>query len=123
MTIAELWDAEGEPAFRRLEARLLPDVLEPGAVASLGGGAPLSDANWRLIDERATSVFLDVPFAVLWERIGRQLHRPLIRSRSPAQVEALLESRRPLYSRATFTVDAGRDAESVAGEILELWRR
>ena len=123
MTVAELWDAEGEPAFRRLEAEMLPDVLEPGAVASLGGGAPLSEANWRVIDELATSVFLDVPFDLLWRRIGKQTHRPLIRTRSPGEVQALLESRRPLYARATFSVDAGRDAEQVAEEVLELWQR
>jgi shikimate kinase len=123
MTIAELWDAEGEAAFRRLEARLLPQVLESGGVVSLGGGAPLSDANWRVIDELAASIFLDVPFGLLWERIGKQTHRPLIRGRRPDEVEALLERRRPLYSRATFIVDAGRDAQTVAEEVLRLWPR
>ena len=123
MGIAELWEAEGEPDFRRLEAALLPEVLQPGAVASLGGGAPLALENWRLIEELATSVFLDVPFKLLWERIGTDARRPLIRGRRPDEVEALLESRRPLYGRATFTVDAGRDAEAIADEVLRLWSK
>jgi shikimate kinase len=123
MTIAELWEAEGEQAFRRIESTLLPAVLESGGVVALGGGAPLADANWRVIDDLATSVFLDVPFAQLWDRIGRQSHRPLISGRQPGEVEALLERRRSLYSRATFTVDAGRDPDTVAEEVLELWRR
>jgi shikimate kinase len=123
MTIAELWDAEGEAAFRRLEAKLLPEVLEAGGVVSLGGGAPLSDVNWRVIDELATSVFLDVPFPTLWARIGEQTHRPLIRDRQRAEVEALLDRRRPLYRRATFTVDAAPDAEVVAQEVLTLWQK
>jgi shikimate kinase len=123
MTIAELWDAEGEPAFRRLETKLLPQVLEAGGVVSLGGGAPLTAKNWRVIDELATSVFLDVPFPALWARIGNESHRPLIRDREPNEVEALLDTRRPLYSRATFTVDAARDPDVVAQEVLKLWRR
>jgi shikimate kinase len=123
MTIAELWDAEGEQAFRRLEARLLPQVLASGGVVALGGGAPLQDANWRVIDQLATSVFLDVPFAQLWQRINTQRHRPLISGRQPDEVEALLERRRPLYSRATFTVEAARDPDTVAEEVFKLWRR
>jgi shikimate kinase len=123
MTIAELWDSEGEAAFRRLEAKLLPKVLNAGGVVSLGGGAPLSEANWRVIDELAMSVFLDVPFPTLWTRIGKETHRPLIRGREPAEVEALLQTRRPLYRRATFTVDAARDAVVVAQEVLTLWQR
>jgi shikimate kinase len=42
MTIAQLFVARGEAAFRALESELLPAALEPGVVASLGGGTPLS---------------------------------------------------------------------------------
>jgi shikimate kinase len=122
-TISEMWDAEGEHEFRRLESRLLPEVLAPGAVAALGGGAPLADANWRLIKERAVSVFLDAPFDLIWQRVGGAVDRPLIRGRRPEEVAALLEQRRPLYSRATFTVDAGRLPSVIANEVFELWSK
>jgi shikimate kinase len=123
MSISELWEGRGESEFRRLEAALLPEVLAPGAVVSLGGGAPLSDENWRLIEERATSIFLDLTFEQLWARISGYLHRPLIHGRTQGEVAALLERRRPLYGRATFTVDASADPEDVAQEVLELWSR
>jgi shikimate kinase len=123
MSIAELWEAKGEAEFRRLESELLPDALEGQAVAALGGGAPLSDSNWRLIDELATTVFLDVPFEQLWARISRQAHRPLISGRRPEEVAELLERRRPLYTRARFTVDAAREPAAIAEDVFGLWSK
>jgi shikimate kinase len=123
MSIAELWAVKGEAEFRRIESELLPGALAGHSVAALGGGAPLSDGNWKTIQERALSVFLDVPFDQLWSRIRQETHRPLIRGRRPEEVEALLERRRPLYARAGFTVDAAREPEVVAGEVLELWSK
>lgn len=118
--IAQLFASRGEPAFRAIEARLLPDALMPGAVVSLGGGAPIDDANWRRIQESAITVFLDVPFGTLWRRIAGE-ERPLVKGRSRADLESLLERRRPRYEEATHTVDATRPAGTVADEILKLW--
>ena len=123
MTVAEIWERDGEQEFRRLEALLLPQVLVPGAVAALGGGAPLPDANWKVVEERSLSVFLDAPFELIWQRIGGAVDRPLIRNRRAEEVAELLERRRPLYSRAAFTVDAGRLPSLIADEIFELWSK
>ncbi len=118
--IAHLFESRGEPAFRAIEARLLPEALRPGAVVSLGGGATIDDANWMLIRESAITVFLDVPFATLWQRIAGE-ERPLVKGRSRAELESLLARRRPRYEEATHSVDANRSAAAVADEILELW--
>jgi shikimate kinase len=118
--ISQLFASRGEPAFRAIEARLLPEALRPGAVVSLGGGAPIDDTNWRLIQESALTVFLDVPFATLWRRIAGE-ERPLVKGRSRADLESLLERRRPRYEEAAHKVDANRPAAAVADEILKLW--
>jgi shikimate kinase len=118
--IARLFESRGENAFRAIEARLLPASLRPGAVVSLGGGAPIDDANWTLIQRSALTVFLDVPFATLWRRIAGE-ERPLVKGRTRADLESLLERRRPRYEEATHKVDANRPAGVVADEILKLW--
>jgi shikimate kinase len=121
MSIAEIFAIHSEDAFRAFEKETLPQVLKPGAVVALGGGVVIDDDNWRLISERATSVYLDVPFPVIWERI-RHLHlRPLILDRTAAEVEQLLETRRPRYEQATFRVDATKPAPALADEVLQLW--
>ena len=121
MSIAEIFATHSEDSFRAFEKETLPKVLLPDAVVALGGGVVVDDDNWRLVSEKSTSVYLDVPFAVLWERIRHFHGRPLILNRSPADVERLLEQRRPRYELATFRVDGNRPAPVVADEVLKLW--
>lgn len=121
MSVAEIFAIHSEETFRQYEKETLPTVLKPGVVVALGGGVVIDDDNWRLVHENAMSVYIEVPFAVLWERI-RHLHmRPLILGRPSSEVEALLEQRRPRYEQATYTVDGTRPAAELADEVLKLW--
>jgi len=122
MTIAELFDRQGEPAFRDLEARVLPDALTPGAVVALGGGTPLRDANWALIRERAVTVRLEAPLPVLLARTAsRDGERPLLRDRDEVQLRALLATREARYGEADHRLDGSGTPEDVAEEVCRLW--
>jgi shikimate kinase len=121
MSIADIFAIHSEDAFRAFEKETLPGVLKPGAVVALGGGVVMDDENWRLISDSATSVYLEVPFEVIWERIHHFLGRPLILNRTPSEVEELLERRRPRYEQATFKVDGTRPPREIADEVLKLW--
>jgi shikimate kinase len=121
MSISDIFESKGEAAFRAMESRLLPKVLLPDSVVALGGGAPIDEANWKLILERSTTVFLDCGFKTIWDRIHASTNRPLLASKSRAELEALLEERRPRYLEAIHRVDADRPADVVAEEILTLW--
>jgi shikimate kinase len=122
MTIAELFDRRGEPAFRDLEARVLPDALTPGAVVALGGGTPLRDANWALIRERAVTVWLEAPLPLLLARTAsRDGERPLLRDRDEVQLRALLASREARYGEADHRLDGSGTPEDVAEEVCRLW--
>lgn len=121
LSVAEIFATRDEAYFRSLEKRLLPDSLEPGAVVALGGGAVLDDESWTLVAERALSVYLEVSFETIWDRIHGQPGRPLLAGRSRAEVEALLERRRPRYMKARRTVDGDRPVDVVAAEVLQLW--
>jgi shikimate kinase len=121
MAIAEIFADRSETAFRALESELLPAALQPGAVVALGGGTPLDDSNWRLITERATTVYLELPFNTIWKRVRAAANRPLASTRSQAELEALLDERRPRYEQAAHRVDADRSPDVVAGEVLNLW--
>jgi len=120
MTIASFFERRGEAAFREVEARLLRDLVDPGVVLALGGGAVIDDASWRLVTERARTVWLDAPLDALLERSGG-ITRPLLRGRSRSEIEELLESRRRRYSEAAHRVDAGRPLTEVVAEVRRLW--
>lgn len=122
MTVRELFDRYGEEAFRELESRLLPAALEPGAVVSLGGGAPMRDDNWRLIRTRALTIWLDAPLVRLLDRAGGGEDRPLFGGRTEGELQELLRSRLPRYREADHRVDADRPPGLVAEEVWRLWR-
>jgi shikimate kinase len=121
MSISDIFTTKGEAAFRAMESRLLATILQPGSVVALGGGAPIDESNWRLIIEKSTTVFLDCGFSSIWDRIKVTANRPLHASKSRAELEALLEERRPRYMEAVHRVDGDRPADVVADEILKLW--
>ena len=121
MTIPEIFSSRGEEAFRALESRLLPVALREGAVVALGGGTAMDDSNWQLIRDRTMSVYLEIPFATIWERVGRSQNRPLIAGRLRKEVESLFDRRRPRYEQATHRIDADRSPDDVAADVLALW--
>ena len=113
LSVAEIFATHSEEAFRGL--------LQPGAVVALGGGVVMDDENWRLIAEHATTVYLEVPFETIWQRIHHLPGRPLIANRTASEVEELFERRRARYEQADHTVDGTREPGVVADEVLELW--
>jgi shikimate kinase len=121
MPIPEIFAKGGEPAFRALETRLLPSALEPGSVVALGGGSLIDDANWEIVARLAETVYLDVPFQTMWDRIRRLTGRPLASGRSRDEVEGLFERRRARYEEAMHSVNGDRAPAVVADEVLKLW--
>jgi shikimate kinase len=121
MSISDFFAKRGEAAFRTIESRLLPTVLEAGAVVAVGGGAPLDDENWRLLTERAVTVFIDCEFETIWRRTSETTDRPLAAGRTPEQLRELLSRRLPRYRQAAHHVNGDRPADVVATEIVTLW--
>jgi shikimate kinase len=121
MSINDMFATRGEAAFRALESRLLPEALKPGAVVALGGGAPIDEANWKMILERSTTVFIDCGFDTIWDRIKGTTNRPLLARSTRAELEVLFKQRRPRYMEALHRVDGDRPEDVVAEEILALW--
>lgn len=103
-TAAQLIRGDGEPVFRSIETKVLHQLLERGkrSVISLGGGAWITEANRRLIDQYGcVSVWLDAPFELCWRRIEASSEdRPLGGTRE--QAEQLFRARQPIYQQATI---------------------
>jgi len=121
MSVAEIFATHSEEAFRAFEKAALPTVLQPGAVVALGGGVVMDDENWSLLSTHATTVYLEVPFDTIWERIHHLPGRPLAFNRTAAEVERLFDRRRARYEEAAHRVDATKPAGSVADEVLKIW--
>lgn len=118
-TIPEVFEREGEAAFRRLESIAAQEALRGGdGVIALGGGA-LGDPAVTTALEWATVVHLDVSFGGAMRRIGGSATRPMLQRGDP---RGLYDARRSGYERAadvTVPVD-GRTPEQIVGEIVAL---
>jgi shikimate kinase len=126
-TVAEIFAAGGEPAFRRLEAQLTPRLLAPArSVLSVGGGWVAGPA-WRALPEGTLGVWLRVSAEEVLRRAGpagQRRARPLLAVADPeAEVRRLLREREPLYRLAdvSFATD-GHDAVEIAAEIERIVR-
>ncbi len=109
MTVAELFAAYGEPEFRALETRVMARLLEGGPrVISTGGGAFVNENTRKVIQEGGVSVWLKADLDVLWERVNKRDHRPLLKTENPKQtLKNLMDQRYPLYAEADLTVPSG----------------
>jgi shikimate kinase len=118
-TIAQIFDSRGEAEFRRIEAEILHQhvrAIERGhpAVLALGGGAFVDEANRRLVMGNGVAVWLDCPWEIVEERVGKASHRPL--ARDPVHLRKLFDDRRAVYALADVHVTISGDdpADAIA---------
>ena len=124
-SIAAIFRADGEAAFRALEAEALAGAAtRERTVIATGGGAPTHPAGRGAI-AGGFSVWLVVSPEVAAARLATQEGeepRPLLEGEPPARLEALLEARRADYTRCDASVDVDvLTPEEVSAEIVRLW--
>lgn len=115
MTISELFEAYGESEFRALETRVIKRLLKTGPrVISTGGGAFINERTRYQIEQGGISLWLKADLDVLWERVNKRDHRPLLRTENPKQtLENLMNQRYPIYALADLTVQSRDERKEV----------
>jgi 3-dehydroquinate synthase len=131
-TIAEIFETDGEAAFRRLEESVLLARLGAvggGVVLALGGGATLSAAVRRAIAERGVIVCLEASVATIAARLAgggtdSDSERPLLAGPDVrARIERLKAARAGLYDLTDFTIHVDAlSPEETADEVARLVR-
>jgi shikimate kinase len=124
-TVAEIFAADGEPAFRAAEAAAIVRALADfDGVLALGGGAVTNPAVRAAITEGGVPVAgLRARLATLVARVGDGRTRPLLAGDPAGRLAALAAERTPVYDAlATFTVDtdertAGQVAATIAARL------
>ncbi|OBK92438.1 shikimate kinase [Mycobacterium asiaticum] len=109
-TIADIFAADGEQEFRRIEEEVIRAALaEHDGVLSLGGGAVTSPGVCAALNGH-TVVYLEISAAEGVRRTGGNTVRPLLAGPDRAEkFRELMAKRVPLYRRvATIRVDTNR---------------
>ncbi len=94
-SIPEIFETEGEAAFRKLESEVVREVsCRQGALIATGGGAVLNGENVRALRENGMIVFLDRPL----EKLVATADRPLSSDRE--KLRKRYEERYDIYCAA-----------------------
>ncbi|WP_376791587.1 shikimate kinase [Thermoflexus sp.] len=127
-SIPEIFEHEGEAAFRRMEAALCQEWSHPrGWVLATGGGTCVSPANRAALQAGGHLFFLYAELEEVARRLAEADDRPLLRLQPGEtlleRLKALWEAREAAYRAIPHWVDTtGRSPDEVVEEILHRYR-
>jgi shikimate kinase len=122
MTIAEIFERDGEAYFRAGERRVISRLINnERKIIATGGGAFICDETRALILEKCTSIWINADINTLVDRLKRRNTRPLLMGKDPQEVvTALLAKRNPIYAHANIHVQSRPvPPETIVKEILK----
>ena len=124
ISIAEIFDRQGEAEFRRIEAEALRArvrIIQRGhpSVVALGGGTFVDPGNFDVVAGNGITVWLDCPLETVCRRVAEPSSRPL--ARAAQRFEELYHARHAAYARAEYRICIeSDDPETVVEAILNL---
>ncbi len=120
-SIPAIFAQEGEPYFRKIEAKAVVDLQQsPPSVIATGGGVMVSPENATAAKMSGCVVFLDLAFDRCYERICHS-DRPIVRQNTPDQLREIYETRRTLYlAHADYRLDDPETSDQAVQELMKI---
>jgi XRE family transcriptional regulator, aerobic/anaerobic benzoate catabolism transcriptional regulator len=122
LSLAQIFDLEGEEYYRALEEKTLEKVLKrkPGIIAA-GGGLVMNPTALFLLKLNTSIVWLQASPAVLLARVRSTKDRSRLDAYPQAskQLKAILDRRTPYYAQADLVIDTTRKSpEAIVDAIV-----
>ena len=123
-SISEIFDVQGEQAFRDMETELIKMLVDEHVretVISLGGGLPVRSENRELVKKCGKVVYLRTSPEEVYNRIKDDTSRPLLRGDDPlSKIKKMQEDRGGFYEEAAdIIIDTdGKTPEEIVIEII-----
>jgi len=130
-SIAEIFEEEGESAFRKMERDALLEVVRNfKGVVALGGGTLQNQHIVDHIKVNGLLIFIETPFSVIFQRIMNEPHRPLLLDEEGSlkgkevlkkQLNSLYRKRLPFYEQAELKIsgEVAAASEGVVDRLLK----
>ena len=119
-SINEIFEQDGEPAFRELEREIVAQLDQyDGVVISTGGGLGANEEHLNRLKQHALTVCLWASPDTIYERVRHSSHRPLLNLEDPrARIQELLSQRESVYKQADLLISTElRNVKEVAHQI------
>jgi shikimate kinase len=121
-SIPEIFEQDGEIAFREMEIEVTRKVAQKsGQIIACGGGMVLNKINTDRLRETSRMVYLKAsPRKILARTTADTNERPLLDVPDPAQrIRELLDFRKPFYQRsADITINTSRLSVGKVADLL-----
>jgi len=120
--IPQIFEEQGEQAFRQMEIEACRQVAEPAdRVIACGGGALMDVGSRILMEAGGTLVCLSGEPEALLARLGKDGSRPLLTGENSAErLQELLEARREGYDSIPIQIDTtDLTVKQVAGQLMD----
>jgi len=111
MTINEIFGDKGEEYFRDLETEVIKTLGDyDNFVLATGGGMVLREENVKMLKEIGPLVLLWADPKVVFDRVNKHTHRPLLNVPDPvAEIKNILDKREPIYRKvADLVIDTSK---------------
>lgn len=111
VSVATIFEIEGELGFRQREMNALKQATEGGAqVIATGGGVVLSAMNRAVLSRAGLVVYLQATPELIYSRTRHDSSRPLLQVADPlGRIKNLAWQRDPLYREvADIVIESGR---------------
>jgi len=125
-TIPEIFAADGEPLFRRMEREFITQGHPATrAVVACGGGLVIQPGMTELLRERGVVICLHASIDTILARVIRQGNRPLLESADPAErARQLYTEREAIYRQSgTLILTDSRPLREVVAHVVRVWQR
>lgn len=127
--IPEIFESQGEEAFRNMEKMALQDIFDTNemlgtkSILALGGGTVMTDACRRMVRRNCRCFYLRASLDTLVSNLKEDSgNRPLLKSGKDLRstVKGLMELRGPVYeSAAHYIIDIdGKTPTEIAVDII-----
>ena len=123
-SIPEIFEKDGEAAFRAIEGGVIAALPPENAVVSTGGGVVTDPANVEQLRRESIVVLLTADPGILETRLAHAPRPPLTSLPLREEITEILKKRRRFYqASADFCIDSGPvSLDQAADEILGLVR-
>lgn len=125
-TIPEIFETEGEAAFRQMELEALREIAAYGQnnmILSSGGGTVMTPECAEIIRKKSVCIYLKASADTLMAHLeGQEAGRPMLSSKDiRTRIEDMMSQRSATYEKtAHIIIDTdGRSIEDIASEIIE----
>ncbi|HEY63000.1 MAG TPA: 3-dehydroquinate synthase [Caldilineae bacterium] len=125
MSIPQIFQEQGEEAFRRLESELCRELAaQSGLVIATGGGALINAENRATLGATGDIICLRASVDAIMARVGTSMDRPKLDGTDRrARIEALLDERAAAYDAIQLQLDTSdiSPEEAVERALALLW--